>query len=78
MAVAQVIGRAGQLKGIETGHVQQLFGAGTHPHDAPVLGLQKFAVMQGRLSAFKEQADVLGVTAKATQTAFAPGFEVEV
>jgi hypothetical protein len=47
MAVAQVIGGAGQFKGIGAGDVQQLFGAGADADDAAVFGLQAFAIING-------------------------------
>jgi len=78
VAVAQVIGGAGQFKGIAAGDVQQLFGAGADAHDASVLGLQKLAIDQRRLAAFKEQADVFAAAAETAQAAFAPCFEVQV
>ena len=77
VAVAQVIGGAGQLKGVGAGDVQQFFGAGAHAHDAPVLRLQKVTVTQRRLATLKEQANVFAFMAKAAQATFAAGFKIQ-
>ena len=64
MAVAQVISGAHQLERIGAGDVQQWLGAGDDAHDAAVFSLQAFAIVQGRLAALKEQADVFAARLK--------------
>jgi hypothetical protein len=58
--------------------MQQFLGAGAYAHDSPVLGLEKFTVIQRGLAAIKKQADVFATAAEAAQATFASGFEVEV
>jgi hypothetical protein len=78
MAIAQVIGSASQFEGIGASDVQQLFGAGADAHDAPVFGLQAFTVIQRWLTALQKQPNVFALGTETAQTAFAPGFEVQV
>jgi hypothetical protein len=78
MAVAQVIGGAGQFIGAGAGDVQQLFRAGAHAYDTSVFGLQAFAIVQWRLAALQKQADVFTLGTETAQAALAAGFEVQV
>ncbi len=77
VAVAQVVGGAHQLEGAGAGDVQQLFGAGLDAHDAAVPGLQAFAVLQRRLAALEEQADLFAGRGEAAQAALAAGLEAQ-
>ena len=77
MAIAQVIGRAGQFKGVAAGDMQQLFRARADTYDASVLGLQEFAIVQRRLPTLQKQADVFTVGTETAQAALAAGFEVQ-
>ena len=77
MAIAQVIGGAHQFERVGAGDVQQRLGTGDYADDAAVFGLQAFAVMQGGLAAFEEQADVLARAAETAQAAFAAGLEAQ-
>jgi len=71
MAVAQVVGRAGQLEGAGAGDVQQLFGAGAHAHHTAIGCQQALTVGERRLAAFEKQADVFAAAAEAAQATLA-------
>ncbi|MDT4888720.1 hypothetical protein FQZ97_1253230 [compost metagenome] len=58
--------------------MQQLFGASANAHDAPVFGLQAFAVVQRRLASLQKQPHVFTLGTETAQAAFAAGVKGQV